>query len=356
MSGANGLATYEVRDFPLQCGETLPLLSTAYATLGELNASRTNAVLVLHGYTTGPSMLFPGSNAAEGSWSGLIGPGRAIDTSRYFVVCPNMLGSSYGSTGPGTIDPRTGRPYGMRFPTITMADIVDAQRRLVDALGIERLAAVAGPSLGAMQAFTWATRYPERVARIVAAVGAPYRPAGVVRADTILAELARDPAWRDGDYAQGALAACLTRIRTATLERYGIDAELAGRIPDATKRRGEIERMAASWAREFDPGSLVVLARAIEHFDVRAELTRVRAPLLYVLSRSDETFPPTLAHELAPIFDAARMHWSYVELASDKGHLASGVDSILWADVLADFMATPPDAWEHHGLGSTGRG
>jgi len=343
---------HEVRDFRLASGEMLPELRTAYATLGELNAARSNAVLVLHGYTTGPSMLFPGSNAAEGSWSGLIGPGRAIDTERFFVICPNMLGSSYGSTGPGSVNPRTGRRYGRDFPRITLADIVAAQVLLIDSLGVDKLAAVAGPSLGAMQAFAWATSYPERVARAVAAVGAPFSPAGAVSVEAIRGELEQDPAWPE-DYAQdpASMIDCLTRQRVRTLERYGIEAELRSVFPDPASRRAEIERLALGWAREFDAGSLVVLAQAVEDFDVREDLPRMRAPLLYVLSRTDPVFSPALARELAPLFDAAGLNWTYVELESDKGHLASGADSALWGDVLADFMATPPAQWRPARLG-----
>lgn len=341
MSHAGRSGMHHAEDVRLECGAVLPSLTTAYTTLGDLNAERSNAVLVLHGYTTGPTMLFPGTSAAEGSWSGLVGPGRALDTQRFFVICPNMLGSSYGSTGPKSVDPRTGRPYGMAFPPITLGDIVAAQVRLLDSLGIDRTWAVAGPSLGAMQAFAWATRYPERVARVVAAVGAPYCPPGVLRASEVLAQLASDPAWNGGHYAPGALVATLTRMRIATLEHYGIGAELAARFPEAPPRRREIERLALEWAQEFEPSALVTLARAAEVFDVRTELARIRAPLLYVLSRTDEMFPPSLARELAPRFDAAGLHWNYLELASDKGHLASGADSALWADALADFIAAP---------------
>jgi len=295
-------------------------------------------------------MLLPGSNAAEGSWSGLIGAGKAIDTDRHFVICPNMLGSSYGSTGPRSLNPATGRRYGIDFPRVSLSDVVDLQALLLDSLGIRQLAAVAGPSLGAMQAFTWATRYPERVARVVAAVGAPYRPPWVVSTRDALAALERDPAWRNGHYEPDALQPTLTRMRVATLERYGIDAELAPRFADPTQRRREIERLAAEWAREFDPGSLVTLAQTVENFDVRGDLVRMRAPLLYVLSHSDETFPPILARELAPLYEAARLRWSYLELASDKGHLASGADWQLWAEALEGFMNTPPAIWRPAGF------
>jgi len=343
------LHVHRSRNFRLASGELLPELATAYATLGTLNADRSNAVLVLHGYTTGPSMLFPGSNAAEGSWSGLVGPGRAIDAERFFVICPNMLGSSYGSTGPGSIDPRNGRPYGIAFPRICVSDIVDAQKILLEALGITRLAAVIGPSLGAMQAFEWATRYPERVARVVAAVGAPFRPDGVVSHDAVLRQFEQEPSWRNGGYHEqpGGMVPCLARMRIATLERYGIDAELEGRFPDRAARRREIERLAHEWAREFDAGSLLTLARAIENFDVRANLPRMTASLLYVLSRSDDMFPPALARDLAPYFNVAGLRWSYVEIDSDKGHLASGADSDLWAGELSRFLAADAGAALH---------
>jgi homoserine O-acetyltransferase/O-succinyltransferase len=339
------LHVHRSRDFRLASGELLPELATAYATLGTLNADRSNGVLVLHGYTTGPSMLFPGSNAAEGSWSELVGPGRAIDTDRFFVICPNMLGSSYGSTGPGSVDPRSGRRYGAAFPRIAVSDIVDAQKVLLDALGIVCLVAVIGPSLGAMQAFEWGTRYPGCVERVVAAVGAPYRPAGIVSHDAVLRQFDLESVWRDGGYAQqpDAMVPCLTRMRIATLERYGIDAELAPRFPDAGERRREIERLALGWAQEFDAGALLTLARAVEDFDARGDLSRMTAPLLFVLSRSDDLFPPALARELAPLFDAAALRWSYLELDSEKGHLASGADSDLWADTLSRFLTDDVD-------------
>ena len=330
---------HERRDVRLEGGDVLPSLVTAYSTLGRLNPDRSNAVLVVHGYTTGPSMLDPASNAAEGSWSGLVGPGRAIDTDRWFVICPNMLGSSYGSTGPASIDPRTGKPYGMTFPRITVADIVDAQKAMLDDLGITKLAAVAGPSLGAMQAFCWGTRYPDSVERVVAAVGTPHHP-NLINAEAVLKQLSSDPGWHDGRYYDhpGSMLPRLTAMRKATLELYGIDAELTARFPDPAARRAEIERLSKEWAQEFDPISLYVLAKAVEDFDVRGDLSRMSAPLLFVISRSDPGFTPALARELAPLFDAAKLDWKYVELDSEKGHLASGADSALWADELARFM------------------
>ena len=334
----------------LEGGAVLAGACTAYRTLGRLDPDGCNAVLVLHGYTTGPAMLDAGANVAEGSWSDLVGPGRAIDSERHFVICPNMLGSSYGSTGPGSTNPATGRPYGIDFPQLTVRDIVDAQKDLLDALGVQGLAAVVGPSLGGYQALQWAVRHPGMAARVVAAVSAPWNPSGAVQSASLRAQLAAQLAWNGGHPAPGALVDWMTALRVATLTRYGVDDELRARLPDAAARAAEVLRLAREWAEGFDPNSLLTLAMAAEDFDLRGELQTIQAPLLMVLSRSDQVFSPALAREFAPLLDAAGVPWSYVELDSDKGHLASGADAALWSGILRRFMETPPESWVSWGM------
>jgi homoserine O-acetyltransferase len=343
---ASSIDSRTFEDVRLASGERLPEVTIAYRTLGRLNAAGNNAVLVLHGYTTGPSMLDAGANVAEGSWSELVGPGKAIDTDRYFVVCPNMLGSSYGSTGPGSVDPATGERYGASFPDITVEDIVATQARLVEALGIRRLAAVVGPSFGGYQALQWSVMYPFFVERVVAAVSAPYNPASAVQSAALLAQLEAQAEWNHGHPAPGAMVDFLTRLRVDTLTRYGVDAELRGRIPDDRLRAAEIQRLAREWAEGFDAGSLVCLARAAEQFDLRSRLGDIRAPLLLVLSRTDTVFSPALARQLAPSLRAAGLRWSYIELDSELGHFASGADAGLWAEDLRRFLATSPAEWK----------
>lgn len=314
--------------FRLASGEVLPQLVVAYRSMGSLNADGSNGVLVLHGYTTGTSMLDEGANVAEGSWSALVGPGRAIDTTRYFVVCPNMLGSCYGSTGPES---------GSEFPAITLGDIVRSQKALLDALGVRHLAAVAGPSFGSYQAFQWAASYPAMVDRVVAAVGAPFHPMPPGAASAIQASLAAAPgwaAWCDGDWQ--AMVPHLTAIRVNTLSSYGVDAELAPRIPDPAARAIEVQRLAREWAEDFNPLSLVVLMQAAESFDLRARLGEITAPVLYVLSRTDPVFSPALAGQVLAL--PGTSGWTYRELDSEKGHFASGADAALWADDLRHFM------------------
>lgn len=350
------LSTHTARGLALASGAVLPEATTAYRTLGRLNAAGDNAVLVLHGYTTGPSMLDAGANVAEGSWSDLVGPGKPIDSERCFVICPNMLGSSYGSTGPGSVNPATGRRWGADFPRLTLADIVAAQKSLVDALGVKRLAAVAGPSLGGYQALQWAVSHPAMVDRVVAAVTSPYNPSGAVASAPLIDKLRAQSKWNDGHPAPGALVDFMTALRVDTLTRYGVDAELQPRLPDPAERAAEIQRLARQWAEGFEPGSLVTLAQAAESFDLRDRLGAIRAPLLIVNSRTDAVFSPSLASEFAPLFDAAGVPWSYLELASDKGHFASGADAHLWADTLREFMATEPARWVSWGLRRRGGG
>ena len=342
---AAGHGRHTQRDLRLASGAVLAEATTAYRTLGRMNAAGDNAVLVLHGYTTGPAMLDAGANVAEGSWSELVGPGRPIDSERWFVICPNMLGSSYGSTGPGSLNPATGRRYGADFPRIELSDIVAAQKSLVDSLGVRRLAAVVGPSYGGYQTLQWGVSHGDMIDRLVCAVSAPWNPPGALQSAPLLEQLSRCSEWRGGHPEPEAMVGWLTAQRVVTLERYGIQAELAQRFPEASARQGEVQRLARQWAEGFDAGSLVVLAQAAETFDLRARLAALRAPLLMVLSRTDTTFAPALASAFGPLLDAAGVPWSYLELDSDKGHLASGADAHLWADVLRRFMATEPAAW-----------
>ena len=151
---------FTFRDFRLQSGTVMPEVTIAYRTLGALAPDRGNVVLVTHGNTSGPQMIDPNGSAAEGAWSEIVGPGKAVDTTKYFAICPNMLGSSYGSTNAESIDPKTGTRYGSRFPDITGRDMVATQRALLDDLGIPKLVAVVGPSYGGFQAFQWAVAYP----------------------------------------------------------------------------------------------------------------------------------------------------------------------------------------------------
>jgi homoserine O-acetyltransferase/O-succinyltransferase len=329
--------THRIAHFRLTSGVVLPEITTAYLTLGRLAPDGRNAVLIAHGYTSGPDMVMPDSSAVEGSWSELVGPGKPIDTERFFVVCPNMLGSSYGSTNAASIDPSTQRPYGARFPELTLTDMIHAQRALLDHLGVRHLHAVAGPSFGGFQAFEWAIEYPEFVDRIVAATTAPYCP--MADAEGVERRLAEDPNWHGGDYyAHGGVTRTLMRMRSETLRAFGIDTVLEARFPDPAGRAKEIDRLAETWAARFDANSMVILMRAAARFDVRDRLSCIAARVLFVLSATDRLFPPSLGPEVVRLLRDAGVAVDYCELDSRHGHFASGVDARRWAARLAAFM------------------
>jgi homoserine O-acetyltransferase len=332
-------ADFTFTDLNLTGGGRLPAVTLAYVTRGRLAPDGRNAILVTHGYTSGPRMIEAGVASSEGAWSSLVGPGAPIDTDQYFVVCSNMLGSSYGSTNAASINPATGRPYGSRFPKISVVDIVTAQKRLLAHLGVAHLRAVVGPSYGGFQAFQWAVTFPGFMDGVVPVVTSPLPPASDRRAD-LLAWFEKDPNWNGGDYYdRGGVHETLTALRVDTLTRYGLAASLADRFPDPAARDAELRRIASSWADQFDANSLFILGDAMASYDVARDFGRIRVPVLYVLSRTDALFPPSLAPGVMAGLRGAGVMASYVEIDSEHGHLASGADAGRWAPALRDFIA-----------------
>lgn len=329
----------DIGDLPLRLGGVLRGVRLACITRGRLAPDGRNAVLLTHGYTSSHSFIDGGSGASEGGWSDLVGPGLAIDTDRYFVVSSNMLGSSFGSTAPRSPNPATGRPYGPDFPPITLTDIVAAQRRLLDTFGVRELHAVVGPSYGGFQAFTWGVEHPEFLRGLVAAVSGLTAPRAL-DPTPLGARLAEDPNWNGGHYYDrpGGVLATMMAVREETLRRYGLDDELAQHLPDKAARDAEIRRRAREWAEAADAHSLLVLGQALDHYDLRGELGRIRARVLYVLSRTDRLFPPSLAAEVMPALAAAGVRAAYAEIDSEHGHLASGTEAAKWAPALRAFM------------------
>jgi homoserine O-acetyltransferase len=331
---------WTTRDFRLEGGDVLPELTLAYERYGRLAADGRNAILVTHGFTSGQHAAgkYSPADEAAGWWDGLIGPGKAIDTSRYFVVSSNMLGSSYGSTGPASLNPKTGRRYGPDFPDITLRDIVTAQREMLDALGVRHLVAVAGPSFGGYQAFQWAVTYPDAMRGVVAVVTAPRGSGGAEAVQTLRARLAMHPSWNGGwHYDRGGIVETMTALRVETLQRYGTDEVLARTIADAAARDAELRRQAAAWAEVFDPNSLVALRKAAVRFDAERDFARIKAKVLYVISRTDKLFPPSIAPAVMDKLARAGVSASYVEIDTELGHVASGPEWAKWGPALRGF-------------------
>jgi homoserine O-acetyltransferase len=332
---------FNIPEFRLQNGQLMRDVTLAYRTLGTLAPDRNNAVLITHGYTSGPQMIDPGAPVGEGSWNALVGPGKAVDTDRYFAVAANMLGSSYGSTNAASFDPKTGRRYGPRFPDITVSDIIATQRLLLAHFGIESLVAIVGPSYGGYQAFQWAVDYPDTVKGIAPIVTSPRVPRerSEGRVARLRATLSQNPNWNGGDYYDcGGVLETLIEIRIGILKTYGTEARLRDTLSDPQQIEAAIRDEATRWARGFDANSLIILARALRTFDVTGQFDKIKAKVLYVLSRTDELFPPELAEAVMPALKAAGVDADYFLLDSEYGHSASGRDAHKWASRLREFM------------------
>ena len=194
------------------------------------------------------------------------------------------------------LNPRTGKPYGPDFPDITLTDIVGAQKLLLDSLGVRHLVAVAGPSFGGYQAFQWAVTYPSFVTGVVPVVTAPKGSGGDAAVKALQDRFATDPSWNGGwHYDRGGIVPTLVRQRIETLERYGQNEALARTIADPVARAARLEQLAETWARQFDPNSMVTLRKAAVSYDAERDFSRIRARVLYVLSRTDKLFPPSIA-------------------------------------------------------------
>lgn len=333
--------SFTVRDFRLESGVVMPAVTIAYRTLGTLAPARDNAVLVTHGYTSGPQMIDPDGSTGEGSWKDLVGPGKPVDTDRFFAICPNMLGSSYGSTNAASIDPTTAKRYGPKFPDITVGDIVATQCALLGHFGIERLVAIVGPSYGGFQAFQWAVNYPDMMRGIAAVVTAPTvsRERSTGNIEGLLGTLSKDTNWNGGDYYdRGGVLETMTQIRIGTLKNYGIEARLRHTMSDPGEIEAAIRDEAARWARGFDANSLIILAKAMRGFDVTPRFSDIKAKVLYVISRTDKLFPPEIAPGVMQALKAAGVDADYFLLDSELGHSASGLDAAKWAPRLRQFM------------------
>lgn len=316
--------TRGIGDFTLHSGKVLRDLQVAYVSHGHLNADGSNAILVTHGYTSGPSMLSLNHHTAEGSWANLLGPSRPLDTDRYFIVCTNMLGSSFGTTGPQSINPETGMPWGPQFPNIKMTDIVGVQHQFLKSMGVNHLRAVVGPSYGGWQALQWAIAYPHMVDAAGVIVSGLKHPDGL-SAQSQLEKLKSSPEWRDGLYPQlGGMPETLFEIRMQTMRNYGLERLYEDREPDALKRQEMLAKPCRDWASKFDPYSLVALAGAAESFNVETRMSELQARLLLMVCTTDAIFPPN--PKTTELVNALKVPHRYVEIDSPYGHMASGIE------------------------------
>jgi homoserine O-acetyltransferase/O-succinyltransferase len=333
------------RPVPLDCGRQLEPVRVAFETYGTLNPKRDNVILVCHAlsgdaHAAGVSQRVPnegtrdgfGAEARDGRtgkalgwWDGMIGPGKAFDTDHFFVVSTNLLGGCRGTTGPSSLDPVTGRPYGARFPVITVADMVRTERALLEELGIGRLAAVAGGSLGGMQALEWAILFPDQVGAVVAIASThALHPQGLAWNAIAREAIMRDPAWHGGDYYEtgrspdagmgvARMVGHVTYLSAEALrDKFGRRLQSADDISyTITKPEFEIEsyldHQADSFVKRFDANTYLYTSRALTYFDLARQygggslaraLEGVSARTLLIAFSSDWLYPPAGSRDI----------------------------------------------------------
>ncbi|MGB3068571.1 MAG: alpha/beta fold hydrolase [Ottowia sp.] len=330
---------YETACYRLARGGELSRAKLAYLHAGTLDSDGRNAVLVTHGYTTGHHFVLPDSLAAEGSWSELVGPGRAIDTNRFFVVSSNALGSCYGSSGPASIDEAVSTQYSEAFPAVTFEDTIRLQYQLLRSLGVKHLHAVAGPSMGGIQALQWGVQFPDFVSRLVVAVSGLKSPAKRDGEREALARKIRAlPAWRNGNPEAGAMIPWLVEQRVRTLRTYSMDDYLREQGISESEVDAQLQGLAAKWAEKFHPWSLVVLAQAIDEFGVMDKLSLIRSKVFLALCANDQIFPASEGPASVELLRSAGVDAQYFEIPSRYGHLASGLDWDKWEGPLRSFL------------------
>lgn len=357
----------------LDSGAALGPFTIAYQTYGALNAAKSNAILICHALT-GDQFVAERHpiTGKPGWWEAMVGPGKPIDTDRFFIICSNVIGSCLGSTGPSDLDPATGQAYGLGFPVITIGDMVRAQARLIDHLGIDQLFAVIGGSMGGMQVLQWAAAYPERVfAAMPIASAARHSAQNIAFHEVGRQAITADPEWRNGAYlAEGTnparglavarMAAHITYLSEAALHRkfgrnlqdrarvaYGFDADF--QVESYLRHQGSI------FVDRFDANSYLYITRAMDYFDLAAEhggqlagaFRDTTARFCLVSFTSDWLFPTSESREVVHALNACAANVSFVEIESDKGHDAFLLDEPEFQAVMKGFL--DGCAW-HRGL------
>ena len=364
--GTVELLSVEFESLPLDSGMSLEPLTIAYETYGRLNEQGTNAVLILHALSGDAHAA--GYYAGEdkpGWWETMIGPGKGFDTDRYLVICSNVIGGCKGSSGPNSINPATGKEYGLDFPLVTVGDMVRAQKKLVDHLGITRLVSVCGGSMGGMQALQWAVAYPEAVASCIAIAATPkHSPMQIAFNEVGRQAIMGDPNWNGGDYYQGdppdsglAVARMIGHItylsdesmhekfgrRLRDRTAMGLDLTLNFEVESYLRHQGEL------FTRRFDANTYLYITKALDYFDLandRGMLVETFRDLpedmrfLAIAFSSDWLYPPYQSKEIVRALKGNGLDCSYLEMRLSYGHDAFLLENKDLTRVVWHFMET----------------
>jgi len=348
----------------LDSGATLAPVDVAYETYGQLNAARSNAILVLHAFSGDAHAAgISHETGKPGWWDNMIGPGKAFDTNRYFVICSNVLGGCRGTTGPSSINPATGCPYAMAFPVITIGDMVRLQKMLIDWFGIARLLAVTGGSMGGMQALEWAVAFPDRVVSAIPIACTTRHSAQQIAFNEVGRQaIMADPDWSDGNYygkqppARGlAVARMVGHItymsddsmrekfgrRLRDKENFGFGFDVDFEVESYLRYRG------SQFVNRFDANSYLYITKAMDYFDLTnghgtltAALEPAQARFLVISFSSDWLYPSYQSQEIVRALRARNCDVAYVELQSNYGHDSFLVDVAEQTDLVRGFLAS----------------
>lgn len=356
---------YPPEELTLDSGEKFGPVTLAYETYGTLNAEKSNAILVLHALSGDAHAGGLHKNGSTiGWWDNLIGSGKGLDTDKYFVICSNVIGGCKGSTGPSSINPKTGKPYGIDFPMITIGDMVNAQRHLIDHLGIDKLLAVIGGSMGGMQVLQWMVSYPDRIqAAVPIATTMKHTPQQIAFNEVGRQAIMADPNWRKGNYygsvvpAKGlAVARMIGHITymsdTSMAEKFGrrIRAE---RNPFKFSADFEVEGYLRyrgdTFVKRFDANSYLYITKAIDYFNLlnghrlSEVFKELKAKVLVLAFKLDWLYPSYQSQEIVKACKLAGVDASYCELNSTYGHDAFLLEIEQEAELTKNFLKIVSD-------------
>jgi homoserine O-acetyltransferase len=349
--------------FTFESGETLPEISVAYETYGTLDRDHSNAILICHALSGDSHAAgYHEGNSKPGWWDTVIGPGKALDTDRYFIICSNVLGGCKGTTGPSSINPETKKPYGISFPVVTIADMVQVQHRLIEHFGISQLFAVVGGSMGGMQALQWSVAYPHCISRVIVIASTAYStPQQIAFNEVGRSAIRSDPDWNHGDYYEGfppvrglSLARMIGHITYLSDEsmhqKFGRGLQEQNEYRFDLRNEFQVESylhyQGDRFTKRFDANSYLYISKAIDYFDLTvkgslAEAFRdLKARFLIVSISSDWLYPPYLSQEIVSALSSVNVDVDYCEIRSNYGHDAFLLEEGQMNYILGRFLSS----------------